>query len=224
MIILNGILKNMLMDDFSIKEITLPSNNITAIIGLNGAGKTTFAHCFCGLHKKMKGRIKINGKMTKNKERLKRCYMVMQDVNHQLFTESVLSELFLSMGEDDEERAEKILESLNLLEFKDAHLMSLSGGQKQRVAIACAIASESDIIFYDEPTSGLDLKHMHHVGENILKLQKMGKTQFIITHDLEFILNCCTNVIHLDDGNITNYYPIKGNEDKLFEFFMKYQN
>ena len=65
---------------------------------------------------------------------------------------------------------------------------------------------------------------MHHVGNNILKLQKMGKTQFIITHDLEFILNCCTHVIHLEDGKIIDYYSIKDNKDKLFNFFMKYRN
>ena len=208
----------------SLDPIVFPSNTINVIIGLNGAGKTTFARCFCGLHKKMDGEIYIDGVMMNNKSRLKECFMVMQDVNHQLFTESVMSELFLSMGDEDVGRAEEILESLNLLQFKDSHPMSLSGGQKQRVAIACAIASNSNIIFFDEPTSGLDLKHMHHVGYNILNLQKMGKTQFVITHDLEFILNCCTNVVHFEDGKIIDYYPIKGNEDKLFGFFMKYQS
>lgn len=208
----------------SLDPIVFSSNTINVIIGLNGAGKTTFARCFCGLHKKMDGEIYIDGVMMDNKSRLKECFMVMQDVNHQLFTESVMSELFLSMGDEDVGRAEEILESLNLLQFKDSHPMSLSGGQKQRVAIACAIASNSNIIFFDEPTSGLDLKHMHHVGYNILNLQKMGKTQFVITHDLEFILNCCTNVVHFEDGKIIDYYPIKGNEDKLFGFFMKYQS
>ncbi len=208
----------------SLDPIVFSSNTINVIIGLNGAGKTTFARCFCGLHKKMDGEIYIDGVMMDNKSRLKECFMVMQDVNHQLFTESVMSELFLSMGDEDVGRAEEILESLNLLQFKDSHPMSLSGGQKQRVAIACAIASKSNIIFFDEPTSGLDLKHMHHVGYNILNLQKMGKTQFVITHDLEFILNCCTNVVHFEDGKIIDYYPIKGNEDKLFGFFMKYQS
>ena len=207
-----------------IDEASFPYNSINVIIGLNGAGKTTFARSFIGLNKKVTGTISVNDEVLNNKERLNKSYMVMQDVNHQLFTESVLSEIFLSMGDEDEKTAEQILESLNLLEFKDAHPMSLSGGQKQRVAIACAIASDSDIIFYDEPTSGLDLKHMHHVVDNIKKLHEMGKTQFIITHDLEFIMNCCTHITHLENGKIIDQYPIRNNEEKLFDFFMKNRN
>lgn len=90
--------------------------------------------------------------------------MVMQDVNHQLFTESVLEEVLLSMPEKDSDdspeniaRAEAILNEMDLLPYKNCHPMGLSGGQKQRVAIASAIASERPLILFDEPTSGLDL-------------------------------------------------------------------
>ena len=65
--------------------------------------------------------------------------MVMQDVNHQLFTETVLDEILISMEEENQEQAEEILSKLDLTDFKDRHPMSLSGGQKQRVAIASAI-------------------------------------------------------------------------------------
>ena len=81
--------------------------------------------------------------------------MVMQEVNHQLFTESVLDEVLISMEEENQERAEEILNRLDLLAFKDRHPMSLSGGQKQRVAIASAIASKRSILFFDEPTTAL---------------------------------------------------------------------
>ena len=75
------------------------------------------------------------------------CYMVMQEVNHQLFTETVLDEVLISMEDESKEQAEKILAELDLTDFKDRHPMSLSGGQKQRVAIASAIASKRSIYF-----------------------------------------------------------------------------
>lgn len=66
---------------------------------------------------------------------------IMQEVNHQLFTESVLDEVLISQPREDIEQARNILRILDLLEFEKRHPMSLSGGQKQRVAVACAVAS-----------------------------------------------------------------------------------
>ena len=80
-----------------ITETSFPSGSATAIIGHNGAGKSTFARCLCGLEKHFKGTVQDQSKNYSRKERLKLCYMVMQDVNHQLFTESVLDEILLSM-------------------------------------------------------------------------------------------------------------------------------
>lgn len=70
--------------------------------------------------------------------------MVMQEVNHQLFTETVLDEVLISMEEENQEQAEEILAKLDLTGVGDRHPMSLSGGQKQRVAIASAIAQTVD--------------------------------------------------------------------------------
>lgn len=142
-----------------IREDKIPANRIVGIIGNNGAGKSTFSRCFCGLEKRC-GKVIWNGKTYHPKDRLNTCYMVMQDVNHQLFTETVLDEILISMEEENQEQAEEILSKLDLTDFKDRHPMSLSGGQKQRVAIASAIASKRSILFFDEPTSGLDYKHM----------------------------------------------------------------
>ena len=161
------------------------------MVGYNGAGKSTFAHCLCGIEKKCTGCVHACGCSVRNRDRLKRSYMVMQDVNHQLFTESVLDEVLLSMEHEDKDSAERILDSLDILHLKKLHPMSLSGGQKQRVAIASAIASGKDIIIFDEPTSGLDLKHMREVAANIRQLAAMRKMLFVISHDLELIMNCC---------------------------------
>lgn len=203
-----------------IDDAKIPKNEIIAIIGRNGAGKSTFANCLCGLNKSCKGELVFDGKALKRKDRLKKSYMVMQDVNHQLFTESVLDEVLLSMDEENVELAEDILRNLNLIHLKDAHPMALSGGEKQRVAIASAIASKKEILIFDEPTSGLDLKNMMKVSENLRYLQSLGITSFIITHDFELICEVCSHVLHFDEGKIIDNYKIDG--EKLKDFFLNY--
>jgi energy-coupling factor transport system ATP-binding protein len=183
-----------------IPALTLPKGGVTAVTGLNGAGKSTFARCLCGLNKHFHGKLIMNGRKLGGRARRKKCFMVMQDVNHQLFTESVLDEVLLGMQNEDTGVACAILDSLRLLDLKDAHPMSLSGGEKQRTAIATAIASEREIIVFDEPTSGLDFTHMRRVAENIRRLGGMGKTVFVITHDLELILSCCSSLLKLTEG------------------------
>lgn len=206
-----------------IPSLSVCNGSAVAIIGHNGAGKTTFARCLCGLEKKCKGILNSNQKCYKSKDRLKNCYMVMQDVNHQLFTESVLDEVLLSMKDQNNDKAEEILRKLDLIHMKDLHPMSLSGGQKQRVAIAGAVASERNIIFFDEPTSGLDYRHMQEVASCLKSLQELGKTLFIISHDLDLILNSCTSVIHLEKGKvIDNYHLDEVGQNKLIRFFKSY--
>ena len=202
-----------------IGNVRIPKNEIIAIIGKNGAGKSTFANCLCGLKKSCKGELIFDGKALKRKDRLKKSYMVMQDVNHQLFTESVLDEVLLSMDDENIELAEDILRNLNLIHLKDAHPMALSGGEKQRVAIASAIASKKEILIFDEPTSGLDLKNMMKVSENLKYLQRLGITSFIITHDFELICETCSHILHFDDGKIIANYKI--DENKLKDFFLR---
>lgn len=208
-------------ETLQIADCEIPAQRIVAVVGNNGAGKSTFARCFCGLEKRC-GNIIWNHKTIKPKDRLNQCYMVMQEVNHQLFTESILDEVKISMEQEDEKAAEDILEQLDLLDYKDRHPMSLSGGQKQRVAIASAIASERSILFFDEPTSGLDFKHMKEVSAMLKKLQQNGKTIYVITHDLELIIDCCTDIIHLENGKIADQYPIdeKG-ISKIKDYFLK---
>ena len=130
----------------------------------------------------------------------------MQDVNHQLFTESVIDEVLLGINnlpaEEKTSMAEEILTVLDLIDYRDAHPMSLSGGQRQRVAIASAIASNKEIIIFDEPTSGLDYRHMKEVAKSINRLRFMGKTQFIITHDPELVVSCCDYFIFMESGKV----------------------
>lgn len=190
----------------SIEHLDIPKGAVVAVLGNNGAGKTTFARCLCGLEKKAKGTLTYNGHIYTRKQRIHICYMVMQDVNHQLFTESVADEVLLGIENLDIDAknlaVDNILSNLDLIEYKESHPMSLSGGQKQRVAIASAIASKKELIIFDEPTSGLDYRHMKEVAESINQLSAMGKTQFIITHDPELVSNCCNYFVFMENGKI----------------------
>jgi energy-coupling factor transport system ATP-binding protein len=200
--------------------LELPKGGIIAVVGPNGAGKSTFARCLCGLERRYKAVLKDGENTCNSRQRLKRCYMVMQDVNHQLFTESILDEVLLGTRETDESAVEEILDSLDLLPMKDLHPMSLSGGQKQRVAIASAITSDSEIIIFDEPTSGLDLRHMKEVSKNLKQLCGHGRSLFIITHDLELIIECCTHILHLNEGKVIGNYPLDNEGcERLKSFF-----
>ena len=204
-----------------IMDCEIPTNRIVGIIGNNGAGKSTFSRCFCGLEKRC-GEIVWNGRKYRPKDRLSTCYMVMQEVNHQLFTESVLDEVLISMEEENQERAEEILNRLDLLAFKDRHPMSLSGGQKQRVAIASAIASKRSILFFDEPTSGLDYKHMKEVANVLRQVRNTGITVYVITHDLELILDCCTDIVHFENGSIIDQFQMdEAGLEKIRNYFIK---
>jgi len=195
-----------------IPELKVPSGAVTGVLGFNGAGKSTLARVICGLEKRAKGVLNDNGKFYTAKARLKKSYMVMQDVNHQLFTESVIEEVLLSMdsgnGSDEaarqkaRQKAMGILDAMNLSEFQDVHPMALSGGQKQRLAVASAIAADKEFLIFDEPTSGLDYAHMRDVAENITRLARAGKTVFIISHDPELIAACCNYLIFLDGGKL----------------------
>ncbi len=209
------------LNTLDVQEVEIPEGVAVAVIGQNGAGKSTFARCICGLEKKCRGQAKLNSMSLSKKLRLKACYMVMQDVNHQLFTESVLDEVLISMEQENQEHAEKILSGLDLLQLKDVHPMSLSGGQKQRVAIASAVASERQIIVFDEPTSGLDLKHMREVAMNLRQLVDMGKSVFVITHDPEFILSCCTHFLQMEKGKIVENKPLgEHGTERMLGYFL----
>ena len=185
----------------NIPHLSLPLNGIIALVGPNGAGKSTFSRCLCGLEKKFKGQVNINGQLWKNRQLLKNCYMVMQDVNHQLFCETVADEVQLGMRSENSSDVERVLEMLDLSNLRERHPMSLSGGQKQRVAIASAILAGKEILIFDEPTSGLDFRHMEQTAA-LLSSLKGNQTVLIVTHDPELIQRCCDHIVCIENGTV----------------------
>jgi len=183
-------------------SLTAAPREIIAVTGHNGAGKTTFSRALCGLHKETSGNFLWNGRVMKPKERMKLSYMVMQDVNYQLFAESVRAECTFGIKHPDTALADKTLDELGLSQFGERHPNTLSGGQKQRLAAAVSMVCKKDLLVFDEPTSGLDHDSMVRLAALIHRLADSGKLIFIVTHDYEFVCRTCTRVLHADGGRI----------------------
>ena len=192
-----------------------------ALIGSNGSGKTTLANVLCGLRRPARGSVFVNGRRMSPKSLRKMSYFVMQDVDYQLFGESVRAELMLGAEDcrDVDERIEQACERLGLVGLESRHPASLSGGQKQRVTIGAALMKRSEIMVFDEPTSGLDGLNLRRVSELIRSLADDGRIVFVITHDRELVARCCTRIIQLVDGRVQKDMDAQSGEGIIATLF-----
>lgn len=180
-------------------NLKFSSGEITGLMGSNGTGKSTLANTLTGLQKPLSGKIFWKGQRINAKALIKKSFLVMQDMNYQLFSDSVVDEVLL--GAKHAEYLDEVVDALNLTAYKDRHPMSLSEGQKQRVAIASALLSGKEIIIFDEPTSGLDYQHMEQFGRLLNELKKTGAVIIVITHDEELASKWCDSIIELEGNN-----------------------
>lgn len=184
----------------SIADFDLVAGQIVGLMGRNGAGKSTLVRTLCGLQRPLRGQVLLHGRVAAPSALTRAGFLVMQDVNYQLFADSVREEVMLGADDDPEaaERCDRILASLDLTMFAERHPMSLSGGQKQRLAIASALMCGKDLIVLDEPTSGLDRRHMMQVGALLRRLADEGKAVLVVTHDDELAADWCDRILALD--------------------------
>ena len=222
-------------------DMDLEKGKVISIIGPSGAGKSTLLRCLNHLELIQGGSICVEGEyLAQEKDGrvvyaddvtarriLLRMGMVFQSFNlfpHMTVLDNILAAPIYVKGmkrEDVIPTADALLDKVGLLNKKDVYPGSLSGGQKQRVAIASVIASKRSILFFDEPTSGLDYRHMKEVAAVLRQLSTEGVTVYVITHDLELLLDCCTDIIHFAQGNIAGQYPMDaGGLSRVCAYFM----
>lgn len=202
-----------------LKNITFQYNNneIIALVGANGVGKSTLGKVFAGLMKESSGEILVDGNSKKYKQRIGKIWYIPQDLDSQLFGEDLIDELTTGLDNPDKniDKAEDILRKLGLIELKNKHPATLSGGQKQRLVLGVAMMRNAPMIILDEPTSGLDFNSMEKVRVLIKEQQKNGTKFLIISHDIEFIARTCNRILKLDDGEITEDYYLENIQDLL---------
>lgn len=192
-----------ILSNFNLK---VEENKILAIVGPSGGGKTTLLRMLAGLESIDSGEIIFNGENLPLNELEKRNLLGFVFQDFQLFPHmTVLENLVISpiqtMGikkDEAETKAIKLLEQLGLEKHYKSYPYSLSGGQKQRVALARAMMIEPKIIGYDEPTSALDPELRLEVEKLILQNKKLGITQIVVTHDLQFAENIADDILKVE--------------------------
>lgn len=172
-------------------DFQIESGEIFALLGVNGAGKTTALECIEGLRKYDSGMIAVNGKMgiQLQSSSLPAHIKPMEAVK--LFAKWNKAKIDYSM-----------LDVLGIKEIEKKQYIQLSTGQKRRLHLALALISDPDIIFLDEPTAGLDVEGRLSLHEQIRKLKSQGKTIVLASHDMAEVETLCDRIAILNNGNI----------------------
>ncbi len=191
-------------------NLNVNKGDFLGIIGLNGSGKSTLALNIIGLLKGS-GKIIFDGKDITKQDvyaRARHIGYVFQDPNYQLFEDNVKREIEFGLRniglseKEIKERVEEALDIINLEAYANEDPHSLSIGQKRRVGIASVLAMLPEIIIIDEPDTGLDYKNAEKLMDYVKKLNKLGKTIIVISHNLELISDYCNEVVYLENGEI----------------------
>ena len=182
-----------------------------AVLGSNGAGKSTFFLNLNGVLKSDEGEIIYKGKTIAKKdmnELRKNVGIVFQDADNQIIASTVLGEVsFGPMNlkipiDEVKKRVYEAMEYMNITKFKYRPPHYLSGGEKKRVSIADIIAMKSEVIIFDEPTASLDPVNASMLEEVLKKLSRENKTILISTHDVDFAYRWAERIIVFSGGMI----------------------
>ena len=200
-------------------SLNIKKGEFVTIVGESGSGKTTLLNILGAIDYPTKGEVIVNGKdITKFKEKELTNYRK-NDVGfvYQFFNLindiTALQNVMIVTGYKNKERAQELLDKVNLLDKQDKFPRQLSGGQQQRIAIARALNKEGDLLLFDEPTGALDEASGINILELIKELHKEGKTVVLVTHTKEIGL-ISDRIIKMKDGKIisdkdNNPIPVK---------------
>ena len=192
-------------------DCTIHKGEMLAIVGTNGAGKSTFSKVICGFEKPQQGSLLLNGQDLQSlsiKERADHIGYVMQNPNQMISQVKIFDEVALGLrnrGVAEEEirpRVEKTLKICGLYPFRNWPVSALSYGQKKRVTIASILVLEPEMILLDEPTAGQDLKHYTEIMDFLAQLNKQGITVVLITHDMHLMLEYTPRAVVFNAGRV----------------------
>lgn len=218
MVTVENLSKTFGSDTEVLKDINLniKKNEIVAILGPSGTGKSTLLRCLNYLCIPTTGIIQVGGSRVdaarytaKEVRNLRRqSAMVFQGYNlfkNKTALENVMEALVTVQKKskaDAKETAVQLLKKVGMLDRQDFYPAKMSGGQQQRVAIARALAVNPDVLLFDEPTSALDPELVGEVLNTIRQLAVEDSTMILVTHEIKFARNVATRILFMDNGQI----------------------
>jgi energy-coupling factor transport system ATP-binding protein len=182
-----------------------------AIVGTNGAGKSTFSKVVCGFEKPQSGALGFTGldwPSLSLKERADHVGYVMQNPNQMISKPMIFDEVAMGLRnrnvpeEEIRPRVEQALKTCGLWPFRNWPVSALSFGQKKRVTIASILVLEPEIIILDEPTAGQDYRHYTEIMEFLRELNARGVTVVMITHDMHLMLEYAERSVVFSQGRV----------------------
>lgn len=195
-------------------DLEIKDGEMVAIMGPSGSGKSTMLNIIGAMDDLTDGKyffgdeevssLRGNKLHEFRKNNISFVFQNFALMNNYTVFENVELPL-LSKRLSSRKRKEIVNEKLKIMGIADLakkYPTKISGGQQQRCAIARALASGNELILADEPTGALDRKTGEDIMEAFTKLNEMGKTVIIITHD-EHVANKCQRIIHINDGKVT---------------------
>lgn len=194
-------------------DLSIEDGELLAIVGTSGSGKTTLLNIIGGMDQETSGEYYYNNELVSNYSKkelqnFRRDYISFVFQKFELMDDYNVSENvempLLARKIDKNIRKEKIsmaLKKVGLENLAKKMPNELSGGQKQRCAIARALVTDNPILLADEPTGSLDKKNSEIIMDDLIELNRMGRTVIVITHDID-IASRCNRVVNIEDGMI----------------------
>ncbi len=192
-------------------NLELHAGQIISILGPNGSGKTTLLQLTNGLLQPTSGKIELNGlniQKFKTSQLARNISITFQFARLHFYCNTVEEEIQVSTEFstrnplNKKEEVQKILDLFSLCHLRSRHPYSLSGGEQRRLSLAISYASNADFFFFDEPTANIDRPSRLLLNRLFKNLKNMGKGVVVVSHDVEFQLNLCDNILILDRGKI----------------------
>jgi energy-coupling factor transport system ATP-binding protein len=219
-------------------DLKIKKGEFVALIGQNGSGKTTLSKLMAGIYKPTLGSIKVfrmDTKVTPTPQLIARVGYVFQNPDHQIFNDTIRKELMFGLRNllsfrlvKEEEIESRIREAMQITgipeHILEEHPFLMSKGMRQRIAIASVLSMKPQVLIVDEPTTGQDTPQSIEVMNFLKKLNEMGHTIIIITHEMWIVAGWAKRTIAMAEGKILLDGPTKevlSNADVLKRTFVK---